>query len=273
MIRVLMLGDIIGVPGRAMLQKHLPHLKKQYNADVVIVNGENSSSDGKGITPRIMHFFKHIGVDVVTSGNHIWQKRDIYQYLHNNKDLLRPANFPSSCPGTGATVITVNGHMLAVVNIQGRSFMRELVSCPFRAADSLLTYLTPKTRAIIVDFHTETTSEKGALAYYLDGKISALVGTHTHVQTADERILPQGTAFITDLGMAGAVNSIIGVKKDALIQSIITQMPVRFEVEEQGPFSLTGVCIEIDPATGKSNSIERIRIVDDALTLTGFEEK
>ena len=270
-IRVLMLGDIVGAPGRAIFQKYSAQLREKYKAQALIVNGENSA-DGRGITPRIMRFFKHNGVDIVTSGNHIWAKRDIYSYLQENRDLLRPANFPSGCPGVGVTTFAAGAVTIGVINLQARTFMRELVACPFRAAESLLTYVKTKTSIILVDFHGEATSEKMGLAYYLDGQISALVGTHTHVQTADARILPGGTAYITDLGMAGALNSMIGMKKEPLIQNMLTQMPVKFEVETQGPYMLSGVCIEINSVTGKAVSIEPIYIVDADIQLDGFDD-
>jgi metallophosphoesterase (TIGR00282 family) len=266
-VRILFLGDLVGLPGRAMLARHLPELKKKYAIDGVIVNGENAAA-GKGITPKIMRFLRSIGVDVVTTGNHIWQKRDILTYFAQNTDLLRPANFPSSCPGAGITTFVCKGFTVGVMNMQGRVFMRELLACPFKTAESLLTYLKTKTSIILVDMHAETTSEKAALAYYLDGKVSAVVGTHTHVQTADERVLPGGTAFITDLGMSGALNSVLGVKKEAIIQQCINQMPTKYEVEQVGPFFLTGVWLEIDTATGKALSIERVKIVDMNLHLT-----
>lgn len=265
-IRILLLGDVVGAPGCAMLQKHLPKLKAEYKIDGVIVNGENSA-DGKGITSKLMHFFKHSGVDIVTTGNHIWQKKEVFQYLNDNKDLLRPANFPNGCPGVGVTTFTCNGFTVGVINLQARVFMRELVSCPFRAADSILTYLKTRTNIILVDFHGETTSEKMGLAYYLDGQISALVGTHTHVPTADARILPKGTAYVTDLGMAGALNSMIGMKKEPIIQSMITQMPTKFEVENEGPMFMSGVWVEVDTQTGKARRIERIYLVDEDIRI------
>ena len=267
-IRVLMLGDVVGAPGRAIFQKYSAHLREKYKAQALIVNGENSA-DGKGITPRIMRFFKHNGADIVTSGNHIWAKRDIYSYLQEHRDLLRPANFPSTCPGVGVTTFIAGAFTIGVINIQARTFMREQVACPFRTAESVLTYVKTKTNIIVLDFHGEATSEKMALAYYLDGQISALVGTHTHVQTADARILPGGTAYITDLGMAGSLNSLIGMKKEPIIQQMLNQMPVRFEVETQGPYVLSGVCITINSATGKATAIEPIYIVDDTIKLNG----
>jgi metallophosphoesterase (TIGR00282 family) len=265
-VRILILGDLVGTPGCAMLQKYLPRLKDLYKIDGVMVNGENSA-EGRGITPKIMAFFKQNGVDVVTSGNHIWHQKDIYEYLKHHTDLVRPENFPTECPGKGTTFFTVAGTTIGVLNLQGRVFMRELLSCPFKAADSALTFLRSKTPCIIVDMHAETTAEKMAMGFYLDGRVSAVVGTHTHVPTADERILPQGTAFITDLGMAGARNSMIGMKKEPIINNFLTQMPAKFTVETTGPFILCGVWIEIDAESGKALKIERIQIVDDEIKL------
>lgn len=265
-LKVLILGDIIGIPGRFVFQKQIKALQQKYQYDALIVNGENSASDGRGITPKIMKFFKHHGVTAVTSGNHIWQKRDIYAYLAENRDLLRPANFPSSCPGVGVATYSVGAHTLGVINVQGRVFMRELVSCPFRAAESAISFLKSRTNTIIVDMHAETTSEKMGLAHFVDGQVSAVVGTHTHVQTADERILPGGTAFISDLGMSGALNSMIGMKKEPIIHNMLTQMPVKFEVEQTGPFILCGIIVTIDSETGKATHIERVRVVDESET-------
>lgn len=267
-----MLGDICGPAGRAIFQKQSAELRQKYKADALIVNGENSASTGRGITSRIVHFFKHNGVNVITSGNHIWAQKEIYSYLQEHTDLLRPANFPSGCPGAGVTTFEIGSITVGVINLQARTFMREMLACPFRAADSLLTYLQSKTKVILVDFHGETTSEKMGLAYYLDGRVSAVVGTHTHVLTNDERILPGGTAYITDLGMSGALNSMIGMKKDAIIHHYMTQMPVKFEVDISSPFTLTGVCIEIDTNSGKAVRIEPIRIVDHDIHIDEHDE-
>lgn len=272
LLKILMLGDICAAPGRAIFQKYSAHLKQHYGADALIVNGENSASTGKGITSRIMKFFKHHGVDVVTSGNHIWAQREIYQYLKEHTDLLRPANFPTGCPGGGVTTFVVGSTTVGVINLQARTFMREFVACPFRTAESILTYLKPRTNIILVDFHGEASSEKMGLAYYLEGKVSAVVGTHTHVLTHDARILPGGTAYITDLGMAGAFNSMIGMKKEPIISHMITQMPIRFEVETEGPMILSGVCISINAETGKAEEIETIKIVDETIILDGHDE-
>lgn len=266
-IRVLFLGDIVGAAGLAIFQKHIGRLREQYHADAVIVNGENSASGGRGITPAVMRLFKEHGVAVVTSGNHIWHKPDIVSYFAHHTNLLRPLNFPAGTPGAGMTSFICNGFEIGVINVQGRVFMRELLSCPFRAIESALTYLQHKTRIIFIDVHAEATSEKMGVAYLFDGRVSGVVGTHTHVQTADERILPGGTAYITDLGMAGSLNSMIGMKREPIIQNFLTQMPTRFAADTSLPLFMTGVCIGVDTQTGKATSIERIRIVDDAVSV------
>lgn len=267
-MRTLFIGDVVGVPGRVMVQKHLARLKQELAIDAVIVNGENSAARGRGITPKIVKFFKHVGADVITTGNHIWAQREIYSYLDQDRMVLRPANFPSGAPGVGVTTFTcINGVTIGVVNLQGRVFMRDNLDCPFRAAESLITFLRSKTKIIFVDFHAETTSEKMGLAYYLDGKISGLVGTHTHVPTADERILPNGTAYVTDLGMVGALNSMLGMQKGAIISNFITQMPTKFEVETEPPFILWGVWIEVDTQTGKAVDIQRVKIIDGDISV------
>lgn len=272
-LRVLLVGDIVGLPGRLMFQKHIPALRREQDIDAIIVNGENSGSNGRGISSKIVHFFKHNGANVITSGNHIWHNREIYNYLAQNSDLLRPDNFPTECPGSGVTIFEVKGFSVGVINLQGRIFMREFVSCPFRAVDSILTYLRSKTNIIFVDFHAEASSEKLGLAYYLDGKISAFVGTHTHIQTADERILPLGTAYCTDLGMAGALNSMIGMQKESVIRALITQMPEKFIVDKQGPFVLSGVIVDVDPSNGHAIAIERVRIIDHEIRITDQDER
>lgn len=270
-LKVLLIGDVVGTSGRAMFQKHVPTLKRQRNIDAVIVNGENSCQ-GRGITSKIVRFFRHNGADVVTSGNHIWHNREIYTYIASHQDLLRPANFPSGVPGVGVTTFECNGITIGVINVQGRIFMREQVDCPFRAVDSILTYLNSRTHIVFVDLHAETTSEKMAMGHYLDGRVSGVVGTHTHVQTADERILPGGTAFITDLGMCGALNGMLGQKKEPIIEHFLTQMPTRFTVDTEPPFVMTGVLIEVDASTGKALGIERIKIVDTELMFDKDED-
>lgn len=271
-MRILCVGDVVGSAGCAMFQKHIPKLKQSKLIDVVIVNGENSSR-GRGITSKIVNFFRHCGADVVTTGNHIWHDKEIYSYLSSsNTDLLRPINFPSIAPGIGYTTFAHKSYTVGVVNVQGRVFMREHLDCPFKAMDSILTYIRSKTNIIVVDFHAETTSEKMAMGHYLDGRVSAVVGTHTHVQTADERILPGGTAFMTDLGMAGVLNGMLGMKKEPIIENFLTQMPVKFVVDTVPPYVLSGVIIDVDTFSGKATSVERVRIVDEQL-LVEPEEK
>ena len=261
-LRILAIGDVIGQPGRTFLQKHLKQIKDKHSIDFVLVNGENSCN-GRGITNKIVEFFKEHGVDVITSGNHIWANKEIYQYLDSNNDLLRPENYSSACPGSGHALFNVEGNTIAIVNLQGRVFMRDTIDCPFNIADSLLTYLKTKTKTIIIDFHAEATSEKLGLAYHLDGRVSAVLGTHTHVQTSDDRILPGGTAYISDLGMVGSLNSMIGMTKGPIIQHFLTQLPTRFQVDKEPPFVLSGVWLEVDVETGKAQKIEKIYITGE----------
>jgi|SRR5579863_650923 len=271
-MRVLLIGDVVGNTGRTMLQKHINRIKADFSIDAVIANGENSSSQGRGITPRIARFFKHNSVDVVTTGNHVWRKKEIYAYLATNHDVLRPANFPTDAPGVGFTTFTCKNTLIGVVNLQGRVFMQDHIDCPFKTIKTILTYLKSKTDIIFVDFHAETTSEKMAMGHYLDGKVSAVVGTHTHVQTADERILPAGTAFISDLGMVGSLNSMLGMKKEPIIDHFLKALPTKFEVDTSSPVQLCGVWVEIDMASGKALRIERIRVIDTALQVGTDED-
>lgn len=264
--KILVFGDVVGNLGCALFRKYAQVLKKQYSANFVVVNGENSNSTGRGITPRLVEFFKEHDADVITSGNHIWACKEIEEFLTTNDDLIRPANFPSGCPGKGVKIVHKDGVSLAVVNLQGRIFMREILDCPFRAADSLLSYLRDKSDLILLDFHAETTSEKMGMALHLDGKVTAVVGTHTHIQTADERVLPAGTAFITDLGMAGALNGMIGMRKESLLRQFLTQMPQKFVVDQTPPGVISGVCITADAQTGLATGIERFRVIDNDLT-------
>jgi 2',3'-cyclic-nucleotide 2'-phosphodiesterase len=267
-LKVLLLGDIVGAPGLAMFEKHLPALREKYQFKGLIVNGENSAQ-GKGITPRIADLFKKLGVNVITTGNHIWRRKEIYGYIDENHNLLRPINFPSQCPGVGATTFSCGSTTVGVINVQGRVFMADKLSCPFRAAESAVALLKRKTNIIFVDMHAEATSEKAALANYLDGKVTGVVGTHTHVPTSDERILPNGTAYVSDLGMAGALNSVIGVQKGAVINAFLTSMPNRFSVETAGPGVMSGVCITFNPVSGKAEDIERVHVVDNNLQFEG----
>lgn len=268
-ITVLFFGDIIGNPGCELMRTYVPKLREAYDADLVIVNGENSAHDGRGITPTAVSILKESGVDVITTGNHVWAKKEGTQLFSGGVSstdplILRPANFPPSCPGTGvALVTTASGVNVGILNIQGRVFMRELLSCPFREADETVLTLQKRTPCIIVDFHAEASSEKMGMGYYLDGRVSAVIGTHTHVQTADNRVLPNGTAFISDAGMCGALNSMIGVKKEIVLYTMLTQMPAKFAVETEPPFVVNGVVAKIDTQTGKAQSIERIYLVQE----------
>jgi len=270
-LRILFLGDIIGLTGRMLFQKHIGRIKRELDIDAVIINGENSSG-GRGITSKIVRFFKHNGVDVITSGNHIWRQKEIYAYLSGNDDLLRPANYPSDCPGKGVTIFSCKGYDIGVINLQGRIFMRDHLDCPFKTAETLVTYLKNRTNMIFIDFHAEATSEKIGLGYYMDGKISGIVGTHTHVPTADERILPGGTAYVSDIGMSGSLNSMIGMEKEQVLKNLITQMPTKFVVAKEPPYIMTGVYIDVDPISGKSVAIKRLKITEEE-KLSGIFQK
>jgi len=256
----LFVGDIIGRPGRRALKRFLPALLEKYSPSLVVANGENAAG-GIGITPDICRQLL-AQVDVLTSGNHIWDKRDAVDYLDQEPRLLRPANYPSPNPGKGIyTFETKEEFQIAVLNLQGRVFM-EPIDCPFRAADRELKFLEERDSIIFVDFHAEATSEKQAMGWYLDGRVSAVVGTHTHVPTADEKILPRGTAFITDVGMVGGYESVIGLKKEQAIQRFLTSRPQRFEPGKLG-LVFSSVFIEVDTQTGKAVSIQREMVVED----------
>ena len=257
-MKVLFIGDIIGEPGRKMVRAQLRGLRDAHRVDLVIANGENAAG-GFGITSEIADELFFMGIDVLTSGNHVWDKKEIEPYLAKQGRLIRPANYPEGNPGVGTVVVTTEkGDKAAVLNLEGRVFMSNLAD-PFRVAEREIERLHAETRVVIIDFHAEATSEKIALAWHLDGKASAVIGTHTHVQTADERILTQGTAFITDAGMTGPTDSVIGVKKEQAIARFLTQTPHRFEIPK-GPVHLCAVVVDIDAKTGKANSIERILV-------------
>lgn len=255
-ITVLMLGDVFGQPGCRALFAGLKSLKKEHHADLVVVNGENAA-DGFGITPEIAGQFFSLGADVITSGNHIWQKREILPFLDSEERILRPANYPPGVAGHGVHLLEVKGIPVAVMNLQGRVRMGDL-DCPFRTAAEQIRKLKGKTGIILIDFHAEAVEEKEALAVYLDGQITSLTGTHTHVQTADERIYPGGTAYITDVGMTGPAESVIGAAIDMSLRRSASQMPLRMEVADSHS-SIQGVKIEIDTESGKALSINRIR--------------
>lgn len=254
-MRILMIGDIVGRSGRTAVKEQLQTIRQELNLDLIIANAENAAG-GNGITPDIAKDLFGYGVDVMTMGNHVWDKRDVIPYIDKESRILRPANYPPGTPGSGLGIYNINGFEIAVINLSGRVYLSTL-DCPFRMADNLLEMIGQRTKIIIVDFHAEATSEKVALGWYLDGKVSLVAGTHTHIQTADERVLPEGTAYITDLGMTGPLNSVLGVKTELVIQKFLTQMPVRFEVSESS-YQFNAIVVEIDELTGKAVSIERV---------------
>jgi 2',3'-cyclic-nucleotide 2'-phosphodiesterase len=257
-MKILFIGDIFGEPGRRIVRDLLPVLVTELAPDLVIANGENAAH-GFGITPNHVEEMLDLGVDVLTSGNHVWDRKEIIPYLAGHPDgrLIRPANFPNGAPGSGVYVSrTKAGVPYAVLNLQGRVFMSS-IDCPFRAADALLDGMPSEVKIRLLDMHAETTSEKVALGWYLDGRLTALVGTHTHIPTADERVLPEGTAYITDVGMSGPYESVIGIEKQIVIDKFLKQLPSRFEVA-RGDVRLSAVLIEADPSDGKALSIRRI---------------
>jgi metallophosphoesterase (TIGR00282 family) len=255
-MRILFIGDIFGSPGRRIVADHFQDIVKAQAIDLAIANAENSAG-GFGITPAIAEDLFKLGIDVLTTGNHIWDKREIYDYLDRAPRLLRPANYPPGSPGKGVAI--VKG--CAIINLQGRVYMPN-TDCPFRAADQILGELDPAIKVRFVDFHAEVTSEKIALGWYLDGRISALIGTHTHVPTADTRILPGGAAYQTDVGMTGPYDSVIGVQKEMIVKRFLTTMPVRMEAAKNA-VELHSVIIDVDEATGKATSIRRHTIQGD----------
>jgi len=251
----LLLGDVCGQPGSRALFLGLHSLVKDYRADMVVVNGENAAN-GFGLNASLMEQFFSLGVAVITSGNHIWQQEDIRLLLDSEKRLLRPANYPPQAPGHGSVVVDVRNHKVGVLNLQGRQSMPS-IDCPFRIGLEQVNRLRKQTNLILVDFHAESSEEKEALGLYLDGKVSAVVGTHTHVQTSDEKLLPQKTAYITDLGLCGPSESVIGSDPKISIAKQLTQMPMRSEISDTAPL-LQGVCVTLDTSTGQALSIERI---------------
>jgi metallophosphoesterase (TIGR00282 family) len=255
-MNILFIGDIVGAPGRRTVEELLPRVVDHYCIDLVVANGENASG-GIGITPPVADQFLSQGVDVLTSGNHVWKHKEILPYLEDTDRLLRPANYPPETPGRGlVTVETAAGEPVAVINLEGRVFMSAL-ECPFRTVDRLLETLPPKVKVILVDMHAEATSEKLAMGWYLDGRVSAVVGTHTHVQTADERVLPQGTAYITDVGMTGPLNSVIGMKTEVILERFLSQRPQPFKVASHN-IQMQGVVLKFDNQ-GHAQEIIRVQ--------------
>jgi metallophosphoesterase (TIGR00282 family) len=256
-VNTLILGDIVGQAGCRALFLGLPGLVKKYSADIVVVNGENAAA-GFGITPEILEKLFSAGVHVVTSGNHIWQQKEILPVLDSGQRLLRPHNYPKGVPGHGYCFVENRGIKAAVLNLEGRVRMNNLL-CPFGSAKEVLRRLRQETRIILVDFHAEDNEEKEALGLYLDGDVSVLFGTHTHVATADERILPGGTAYITDIGMVGPADSVIGFPADMAVQRARTQLSLKLEPSD-APACICGIAVEIDAESGKALQIERVRV-------------
>ncbi len=257
-VKILYIGDIFGRPGRRIVKERLPELVSEYAPDLVLANGENAAA-GFGITPPLVDELLGLGIAVLTTGNHIWDKKEIFPYLAEHADgpLLRPANYPPQVPGRGLFVgKTRAGLDYAVINLQGRVFM-SAIDCPFRTADALLEGIPDTVKIRFVDMHAEATSEKLAMGWYLNGRVTAMVGTHTHVPTADEMVLPGGTAYITDLGMTGPFESVIGIEKDIAIRKFLSQLPERFEVAKED-VRLCGVLVEADAQTGRAVCIQRV---------------
>lgn len=254
-INILLIADIMGRPGRRAVEAILPRLREEYSLDFIIANGENSAG-GYGLTEKVAHELFDLGIDCLTSGNHIWEQKGILPYLDSEPRILRPINYPSGAPGRGSGIFESSGFKVGVVNLEGRLFMKN-IDCPFSLGFSAIQRVGEETSIIIVDFHAEATSEKKALGWYMDGKVTAVIGTHTHVQTADETVLPGGTAYITDCGMTGAFDSVIGVNKEKAIENFINQIPRRLDLGKKD-IRLDGVVIVADSESGRAASIVRI---------------
>jgi len=258
MLRLLFLGDVIGEPGRKAVIEMVPLLKKERGIDFVVVNGENSAA-GRGITPKISIDLLRAGVAVITTGDHIWDQKEIIPYIDTEPRLLRPINYPEKTPGQGSIVLETPKGKVGVINVQGRTFMLPHLENPFRMIDEAVAKMREETKVIFVDVHAETTSEKIAMGRFLDGRVSAVVGTHTHTQTADERVFPGGTAFLCDAGMCGPTESVLGREIEPIVARFITNLPVQFPVAK-GPVRLQGALVDIDEETGRAQTIERISL-------------
>lgn len=257
-MKILFIGDIVGEPGREAVSSLLDDIKQGHQIDFVIANAENAAG-GAGLIPRLADKLFESGCDVLTMGDHVWDKPELQEYLSEKPNIVRPANFPDDSPGRGWCLVeSSSGEKIGIINLLGRVFMRYNVDCPFKKLEAIVKDLRRQTKNIIVDMHAEATSEKIALGLFIDGQVSAVVGTHTHVQTADEKVLPQGTAYITDLGMTGPHDSVIGQNKEKIIRRFLTSMPVKFDVAE-GDVRLNGAVIDIDEETGLARQITRIQ--------------
>lgn len=257
MIRILFLGDIVGEPGRNAVIQNLANLRQELNVDFVIANGENAAG-GKGITPKIAIDLLRCGIAVITTGDHVWDQKELAQWIDTEPRVLRPLNYPAGAPGGGSIVLETAKGKVGVLQVQCRTYMKQQLENPFEHARAEAERLRQETPVIFVDVHGETTSEKGALAWHLDGVVSAVVGTHTHVQTADERILPKGTAFLSDAGMCGPEDSILGREPDAVLQKFLTAMPATLPIAKGG-VRICGVWVDVDAETGKAVQIERVQ--------------
>ena len=257
-MRILIIGDVVARPGRKVLIDHLQELRQQTEAELTIVNVENAAG-GFGITEKIFHEFQALGIEVMTTGNHVWDKREALEFIQQQPNLLRPHNYPSGTPGSGWTIVEVNGIKVGVLNVMGQAFMHPVLDSPFESVDKVLNSLAREADVVVVDFHAETTSEKVAMGWHLDGKVAAVVGTHTHIPTADERVLPGGTAYITDLGMTGCYDSVIGSDTAGVVNRMVHKIQSRLE-PAVGPGSLCGVIVDVDVNSGRANSIERVRV-------------
>lgn len=255
-MNILVIGDIVGRPGRKAVSSFLSRIKKEYDIMFTIANAENAAG-GRGLSRKVLDELLNSGIDVLTMGNHVWDNKEIFNFIDDQSRLIRPANYPGYCPGEGCRVFIAGFNMrIAVINASGRVFLSPL-DCPFQVVDDIVSKITDKTDAIIIDFHAEATSEKLAFAHYFDGRVTAVLGTHTHIQTADERILPKGTAYITDLGMTGPLDSILGMDKEQVIKKLLTQRPVRLEVA-RGPVQLQGVVLKLDENGKQITKIIRV---------------
>lgn len=262
-VKFLFIGDIVGKSGRQIVKTLLPKLIDQYKIELVIANGENAAG-GFGITERIAEELFSCGIDVITTGNHVWDKKEAIPYIAKEPRILRPINYPEGVPGIGSIVLrTRKNNLVGIINVSGRIFMNVL-DCPFRVTKKEVERIKKDTNIILIDFHAEATSEKIAFAFYLDGQVSAIMGTHTHVQTADEKILPKGTAYITDVGMTGPEHSVIGFNEDEVIEKFLYQLPKKFDVPAR-PSILSAVYIEVDSSTGLSKKIERLMLSQSQL--------
>ncbi len=263
-MNVFFIGDIVGGIGRKAVEEVLPKIKAKFRPDWIIANGENAAA-GRGITEKIANELFNLGIHGITLGNHVWDNKSIFDFIDRESRIVRPANYPEGTPGAGYTVLKSGGKELAVVNLQGRTFLPPL-ACPFQAADQILHKLGNGVKAVLVDFHAEATSEKLAMGWHLDGRVSAVLGTHTHVQTHDETILPRGTSYVTDVGMVGSREGILGMERNAVLQKFRTQMPVRFSVAE-GKWQFHGTHLRLNDKTGMAEAVQLVRIYEDDVWL------